>query len=159
MTAIQHIALDLNSGKKSEQKISLKVKPQTKLFLKIIGNFNNQQFSQRSLNITLAGRGSSLDLQGKFFICENSQLKLNLLIKGTKQTKAAQVNLDLRGLVFDKKSRVTVEQNISLNHKDSHLHHSLALGSLNPDILSYLSSRGVPIVWLKSYLLSNYAKI
>lgn len=158
MSTIKNIVLNLNSLK-TGQKTSFKIGPKTTLCLKIIGSFNNKHLYQQLFNILLAGKESALNLQGKFFICDDSQLKLQFVVKDTKKTKAAKINLDLRGLVFDKNSHALIEQNISLSHKDSLLHHSLAFGSLSPEILNYLSSRGVEKTWLRNYLFSNYATI
>ncbi len=158
MSTTQNIVLNLNSLK-TGHKTSFKIEPLTTLSLKIIGSFNNKHLYEHSFDILLKGRESSLDLQGKFFVSDDSQLKLQFVVKDTKKTKAAKVSLDLRGLVFDANSQALIEQNISLSHKDSLLHHSLAFGSLSPEILNYLTSRGVETKWLKSYLFSNYATI
>lgn len=158
MDAIKTIVLDFQKLK-TGQKTSFRIKPQTTLYLKIRGSFTDKHLYEHSVYLILEGDKSSVDLQGKFFVGDSSQLKLHFFVKDTNKTKAARINLDLKGLLFDRSSQAIIEQNISLSHKDSLLHHSLAFGSPNPDILNYLASRGVGIEWFKSYLSSNYATI
>lgn len=158
MTAIKTIVLDFQKLK-TGQKTSFRIKPQTTLYLKVRGSFADKHLYEHSVYLILEGDKSSLDLQGKFFVSDGSQLKLHFFLKDTNKTKEARINLDLKGLLFDRNSQAIIEQNISLSHKDSLLHHSLAFGSPSPDILNYLASRGVEIEWFKSYLFSNYATI
>ena len=151
-----HISLNSTQTVKT---VAFKVKAHTQLNLKVTGSFKEPKMYEYIFPILLQGPYSAVNIEGKFFVCGGSQLKLVFSASDTLKAKASSVNLSLKGLVFDKNSRILVDQKISLSHKDSHLRHSLAFGSLSQEVLNYLDSRGVDNHWLKAYLEKNYVKI
>jgi hypothetical protein len=155
MLEIKNLILDLNTD--FSKKITVfKVKANTQLNLEIKGSFRGPKNYEYIFPVSLLGPFSAIKINGKFFVSEGSKLKLIFSVTDTLKTKAAAIDLNLKGLIFDKTSSVIVGQKISLSHKDSRLKHSLAFGGLNPDILSYLNSRGITNNWLKGYLEKNY---
>ncbi len=155
MIEIKNLILDLNTD--SPKKITVfKVKAHTQLNLEIKGSFKGPKNYEYIFPVSLLGPLSAIKINGKFFVSEGSKLKLIFSVADTLKAKTASIDLNLKGLIFDKTSSVIVGQKISLSHKDSRLKHSLAFGGLNPEILSYLNSRGITNNWLKVYLEKNY---
>jgi len=158
MSKITEVVLNLNALK-SAQPVSFRVPAYHQLNLTVTGSFKESKTYEYALSILLAGAKSTANVEGKFFICNGSRCHLIFTAKDTPKAKAASINLNLKGLLFDEASRIFVKQQITLRHKDSHLKHSLAFGSLNKDILNYLDSRGVDKNWLRSYLENNYTNL
>ncbi|HPS28221.1 MAG TPA: SufD family Fe-S cluster assembly protein [Candidatus Paceibacterota bacterium] len=158
MLKITDIFLNLNSVKANKPAV-FKIPANSQLNLTVTGSFKEPKTYEYTLPILLGGVGSAVNVEGKFFVCGGSHLNLIFTAKDTAKAKAASINLNLKGLVFDKSSHIFVKQKISLSHKDSHLKHSLAFGSLSKEVLNYLDSRGVDSHWLRSYLEENYVKV
>lgn len=158
MLKTNNLHIDLNSIREIKPTV-FKVAAQTQLNLKVTGSFSGSKMYVYIFPVLLQGPLSAVNIEGKFFVSGSSQLKLMFSVNDTLKARAVSVSLNLKGLVFDKASRILVGQKISLSHKDSHLNHSLAFGSLSEEVLSYLNSRGVGNQWLKTYLEKNYVKI
>lgn len=152
------IFLNLNSLKANKIAV-FKIPAHSQLNLLVTGSFKEPKAYEYTLPIILKGIKSTVNIEGKFFVCGGSHLNLIFTAKDTLKAKAASINLNLKGLVFDEASHIFVKQKISLSHKDSRLKHSLAFGSLSKEVLNYLDSRGVDNHWLRSYLEENYIKI
>ena len=158
MTKITEIVLNLNSLK-TVKPVIFRVPAHSQLNLIVTGSFKEPKTYEYTLPIFLEGAESIANIEGKFFVCGGSRLSLIFTAKDTLKAKAASINLNLKGLVFDEASHIFVKQKITLSHKDSHLKHSLAFGSLSKEVLNYLDSRGVDSHWLRDYLEANYVKI
>lgn len=119
--------------------INLKKNKQINVYLYIICNAKNKQYE-----ITCNHKQSSqCNIFIKTLVNTKGNVKVNIKNIVDKNINNVKINQDVQGLIFDANSKINVTPSMLIDNNKIVANHSVNIGSLNPESLFYLMSKGL----------------